>query len=200
MRLKIGNVFLLAAAIIFLAGCRVEMATELEKTPPKPTGKMVKFDGTVKLQGNELIVEGHSNLPEDAIMFAGIKEYGDFESYARVIRFQGEEDEEYTTESTGKVDKEGKFEIKVDRVNPEKRYKLEVLFNPAIQKSKIQEIYGMTGENIAKNIGYLEFEHNGNTVAGMIKVAPIVNINDPSGDGIKWNLTDVFQGKSRPVK
>ncbi len=178
----------------------MEMATEQVHPIPKPTGIKVDIAGTVMLQEKELIVEGQTNLPKDAIMYAGIKEYGDHESYARVINAKAEEFEEYIAEGTGKVNDEGQFQIRIDRINPKKRYKLEVLFNPAIQKSKIQEIYGMTGENIRTNIGYTEFKHNGNFVNGMIKVAPIVNIDDYSGNGFKWNLTDVFQGKSRPLQ
>ncbi|OXS63782.1 hypothetical protein [Rossellomorea vietnamensis] len=185
--------------ILFLTGCRVEMATELPPKQEAPSGVRIELTGTVLLQDNELVVDGQSNLPKDSIMFAGLKEYGDHESYARVINWQGEEDMEYVTESTGVVDEKGKFQIKVERVNPDKRYKLEVLFNPAIQKSKIQETYGLWGENIAATIGRTDFKHNGRTITGIIKVAPIVNISDPSGNGVKWNLTDVFK-KSRPIK
>ncbi|PFG07501.1 hypothetical protein [Bacillus sp. es.034] len=190
---------ILFAILIVLTGCRVEMATELSPKPKAPSGVRIEMSGTVSLQGKELIVEGKSNLPEDSIIFAGLKDYGEMESYARVINWQGEETDEYVTESTGVVDDKGNFQIKVDRVNPESRYKLEVLFNPAIQKSKIQEIYGYWGEDIARNIGYLDFEYNGNTLSGMIKVAPIVSITDPKGDGAKWNLTNI-PNKSRSLK
>lgn len=175
------------------------MATELPQKPKAPSGVRIEMSGTVSLQGKELIVEGKSNLPEDSIIFAGLKDYGEMESYARVINWQGEETDEYVTENTGVVDDKGNFQIKVDRVNPESRYKLEVLFNPAIQKSKIQEIYGFWGEDIARNIGYLDFEYNGNTLSGMIKVAPIVSITDPKGDGAEWNLTNI-PNKSRALK
>ncbi|MGG3914215.1 hypothetical protein [Rossellomorea vietnamensis] len=187
------------AILIVLTGCRVEMATELPQKPKAPSGVRIEMSGTVSLQGKELIVEGKSNLPEDSIIFAGLKDYGEMESYARVINWQGEETDEYVTENTGVVDDKGNFQIKVDRVNPESRYKLEVLFNPAIQKSKIQEIYGFWGEDIARNIGYLDFEYNGNTLSGMIKVAPIVSITDPKGDGAEWNLTNI-PNKSRALK
>ncbi|MEI2664284.1 hypothetical protein [Rossellomorea sp. LJF3] len=197
MRNKITSI--LTACLLLLTGCRVQMATELPVRQQAPTGIRIEITGTVFLKDKELIVDGQSNLPKDAIMFAGLKEYGDHESYARVINWQGEEDMEYVTESTGVVDEKGHFQIKVDRVNPDKRYKMEVLFNPGIQKSKIQEKYGLWGENIAATIGQTEFKHNGRTVTGMIKVAPIVNITDPSGNGAKWNLTDVFK-KSRPIK
>lgn len=175
------------------------MATELPQKKVTPSGVRIELTGTVLLQGKELIVEGKSNLPEDSILFAGLKDYGEFESYARVINWQGDESEEYVTESTGVVDEEGNFKIKVDRVNPQSRYKLEVIFNPAIQKSKVQEIYGFWGEDIAPNIGYFDFEYNENTLSGMIKVAPIVSISDPNGDGAKWNLTNI-PNKSRAVK
>lgn len=175
------------------------MATELPQKSATPSGVRIDLSGNVLLQGDELIVEGKSNLPEDSIMFAGLKDYGEFEPYARVINWQGEESEEYVTESTGVVDEKGNFTIKLNRINPDSRYKLEVLFNPAIQKSKIQEIYGFWGEDIAFNIGYLDFEHNENTVSGMILIAPIVSISDPNGDGAKWNLTNIPK-KSRPLK
>lgn len=190
---------ILFAILIVLTGCRVEMATEIPQRQEAPSGVRIEMSGTVSLQGKELIVEGKSNLPKDSILFAGLKEYGEMESYARVINWQGEETDEYVTESTGVVDDKGNFQIKVDRVNPKSRYKLEVLFNPAIQKSKIQEIYGFWGEDIAHNIGYLDFEYNGNTLSGMIKVAPIVSITDPKGDGAKWNLTNI-PNKSRALK
>ncbi|WP_201712741.1 hypothetical protein [Rossellomorea arthrocnemi] len=190
---------LLTACLVFLTGCRVEMATELPQKQTAPSGVRIDITGTVLLQGNELIVEGQSNLPEDSIMFAGLKDYGEFEPYARVINWQGEEGKEYVTENTGVVDEKGNFQIKVDRGNPESRYKLEVLFNPAIQKSKVQEIYGFWGEDIAPNIGYLDFEYNENTISGMIKVAPIVSITDPNGNKAKWNLTNIPK-KSRAIK
>ncbi|MBN8192872.1 hypothetical protein JI667_12040 [Bacillus sp. NTK074B] len=190
---------MLSACLILLTGCRVEMATDLPQKPAAPSGVRIDLSGTVLLNGDELIVEGKSNLPEDSILFAGLKDYGDFESYARVINWQGEESEEYVTESTSVVDEKGNFQIKVDRVDPDSRYKLEVLFNPAIQKSKVQEIYGFWGEDIAPNIGYLDFEYNENTVSGMILVAPIVSITDPNGDGVIWNLTNI-PNKSRAVK
>ncbi|TMU85110.1 hypothetical protein FGG79_14600 [Bacillus sp. BHET2] len=189
----------LMVTLLFLTGCRVEMVSELPQEKLVPDGVRIELTGTVLLEEKELIVEGQSNLPEDAIMFAGLKDYGDFENYGRVINWQGQEGEEYVTESTGIVDKNGKFRIKVKRLNPDKRYKLEVIFNPAIQKSKVQEIYGFWGEDIAPNIGYFDFEHNENTVSGMIKVAPIVNTTDASGIGVKWNLTNIPK-KSRPVK
>lgn len=192
-------IYILVATLVFLTGCRVEMATELPQKKVTPSGVRIELTGTVLLQGKELIVEGKSNLPEDSILFAGLKDYGEFESYARVINWQGDESEEYVTESTGVVDEEGNFKIKVDRVNPQSRYKLEVIFNPAIQKSKVQEIYGFWGEDIAPNIGYFDFEYNENTLSGMIKVAPIVSISDPNGDGAKWNLTNI-PNKSRAVK
>ncbi|MCA1060570.1 hypothetical protein LCL96_16665 [Rossellomorea aquimaris] len=191
--------FILSVCLMLLTGCRVEMATELPEKPATPSGVRIDLSGTVLLQGDELIVEGKSNLPEDSIMFAGLKDYTQFEPYARVINWQGEESEEYVTESTGVVDEKGNFKIKVDRVNPDSRYKLEVIFNPAIQKSKIQEIYGFWGEDIALNIGYFDFEYNENTLSGMIKIAPIVSITDPNGDGAKWNLTNT-PNKSRPLK
>ncbi|MDX8342335.1 hypothetical protein [Rossellomorea sp. YZS02] len=191
--------FILSVCLILLTGCRVEMATELPQKSATPSGVRIDLSGNVLLQGDELIVEGKSNLPEDSIMFAGLKDYGEFEPYARVINWQGEESEEYVTESTGVVDEKGNFTIKLNRINPDSRYKLEVLFNPAIQKSKIQEIYGFWGEDIAFNIGYLDFEHNENTVSGMILIAPIVSISDPNGDGAKWNLTNIPK-KSRPLK
>ena len=191
--------YLLAVSLIVLTGCRVEMATELPQKQAAPSGVRIDITGTVLLQGKELIVEGQSNLPEDSIMFAGLKDYGEFESYARVINWQGEESEEYVTESTGVVDEDGNFQIKVERVNPESRYKLEVIFNPAIQKSKVQEIFGLRGEDIAPNIGYFDFEYNENTISGMIKVAPIVSTSDPNGDAAKWNLTNIPK-KSRAVK
>jgi hypothetical protein len=191
--------YILAVSLIVLTGCRVEMATELPQKQAAPSGVRIDITGTVLLQGKELIVEGQSNLPEDSIMFAGLKDYGELEPYARVINWQGEESEEYVTESTGVVDEKGNFQIKVERVNPESRYKLEVIFNPAIQKSKVQEIYGFRGEDIAPNIGYFDFEYNENTLSGMIKVAPIVSISDPNGDGAKWNLTNIPK-KSRAVK
>lgn len=175
------------------------MATELPPKQEAPSGVRIELTGTVLLQDNELVVDGQSNLPKDSIIFASLKEYGDHESYARVINWQGEEDMEYATESTGVVDEKGKFQFKVERVNPDKRYKMEVLFNPAIQKSKIQEKYGLWGENIAATIGRTDFKYKERTVTGIIKVAPIVNISDPSGNGVKWNLTDVFK-KSRPIK
>ncbi|PFA63152.1 hypothetical protein CN378_19195 [Bacillus sp. AFS015802] len=192
-------IYILSACLILLTGCRVEMATELPQKQAAPSGIRIEITGTVLLQEKELIVEGQSNLPEDSILFAGLKDYGEFESYARVINWQGEESEEYVTESTGVVDEKGNFQIKVNRVNPGSRYKLEVLFNPAIQKSKIQEIYGFWGEEIAPNIGYLDFEYNENTVSGMILVAPIVSITDPYGNGAKWNLTNI-PNKSRALK
>ncbi|MFC7785205.1 hypothetical protein ACFQWC_11965 [Rossellomorea sp. GCM10028870] len=191
--------YILAVSLFLLTGCRVEMATELPQKQDAPSGVRVDITGTVLLQGKELIVEGQSNLPEDSTMSAGLKDYGEFESYARVINWQGEESEEYVTESTGVVDEDGNFQIKVQRVNPESRYKLEVIFNPAIQKSKVQEIYGLRGEDIAPNIGYFDFEYNENPISGMIKVAPIVSISDPNGDAAKWNLTNIPK-KSRPVK
>lgn len=191
--------YMLAVSLIVLTGCRVEMATELSQKQAAPSGVRIDITGSVLLQGKELIVEGQSNLPEDSIMFAGLKDYGEFESYARVINWQGDESEEYVTESTGVVDENGNFQIKVERVNPESRYKLEVIFNPAIQKSKVQEIYGLQGEDIAPNIGYFDFEYNENTISGMIKVAPIVSISDPNGDEAKWNLTNIPK-KSRAVK
>ncbi|MBW3112211.1 hypothetical protein KYJ26_10240 [Bacillus sp. MCCB 382] len=191
--------FILSVCLILLTGCRVEMAIELPQKSATPSGVRIDLSGNVLLQGDELIVEGKSNLPEDSIMFAGLKDYGEFEPYARVINWQGEESEEYVTESTGVVDEKGNFTIKLNRINPDSRYKLEVLFNPAIQKSKIQEIYGFWGEDIAFNIGYLDFEHNENTVSGMILIAPIVSISDPNGDGAKWNLTNIPK-KSRPLK
>lgn len=190
---------MLVVSLIVLTGCRVEMATELPQKQTAPSGVRIDITGTVLLQGNELIIEGQSNLPKDSIMFAGLKDYGEFESYARVINWQGEESEEFITESTGVVDEDGNFQIKVERVNPESRYKLEVIFNPAIQKSKVQEIYGLRGEDIAPNIGYFDFEYNENTISGMIKVAPIVSISDPNGNGAKWNLTNIPK-KSRAVK
>ncbi|MCA0149428.1 MULTISPECIES: hypothetical protein [Rossellomorea] len=191
--------YILSACVILLTGCRVEMATELPQKPEAPSGVRIDFSGNVLLNGDELIVEGKSNLPEDSIMFAGIKDYGKFESYPKVISWQAVEDEEYAAESTGVVDEKGNFQIKLKRVNPDSRYKLEVIFNPAIQKSKIQEIYGFWGEGIAPNIGYFDFEYNENTLSGMILSAPIVSITDPNGDGAKWNLTNI-PNKSRAIK
>ncbi len=192
-------IYTLLVCLLFLTGCRVEMASELPEKKFVPEGVRIELTGTVLLDEKELIVEGQSNLPEDAIMFAGLKEYGDYENYGRVINWQGVESEEYVTESTGVVNEKGTFRIKVERPNPEKRYKLEVIFNPAIQKSKVQEIYGFWGEDIAPNIGYFDFEHNENTLSGMIKVAPIVNTSDANGIGVKWNLTNI-PNKSRPEK
>ncbi|MCA1065821.1 hypothetical protein QTG56_21980 [Rossellomorea sp. AcN35-11] len=191
---------LIASVFLLLSGCRVEMATELPERKPKPSGIRIEMTGTVLLEEKQVVVEGQTDLPEDAILFAGLKEYGDYESYPRILNWQAEEGEEYVTESTGKVGKNGTFQITVDRVDPEKRYKLEVLFNPAIQPSKVQEVFGIWGENIAPTIGMTDFEYNENILTGFIKIAPIMNITDNGGLDSKWNLTNIFGEKSRPIQ
>lgn len=176
------------------------MTDELEVFKPPPAGIRIDIEGTVLLEEKELIIEGKSNLPEDAIMSAGLLEYSLADNYGRVINLQGDTGEKYVAESTGVTDEKGNFNITIKRPDPDRYYRLDVIFNPAIQKSKVQEIYGIWGEEIALNLGYTDFKYKENTVSGMILNAPIVKTTDAYGTDYKWNLAVPFGEKSRAIK
>ncbi|MCA1055952.1 hypothetical protein LCM10_13220 [Rossellomorea aquimaris] len=193
---------LFITSVLFLSGCRVDWNAEPELKSKQNTGKVVKLDGKVNLKSTELIIEGTSNLPKDTVIYASIKEYGDLSSkYGTIIRWQAEASAEVAAEGTGTVDKDGNYSITLPRNDPSKRYLLEVMFNPKLQPKKFQEIYGITGENLAIVMGMTKISYNGDTVTVITRVAPIVSITDPNGNDIAWGLEEtMFQTKPKPIK
>lgn len=195
-------VTLMILSALFLSGCRIEWAAEPELKANQNAGKVVKLDGKVNLKSEELVIEGTSNLPKNSVIYASIKEYGDLSSkYGTIIHWQAEASTEITAEGTGTVDKEGNYSITLPRKDPSKRYLLEVMFNPMLQPLKIQEIYGVNGENMALVMGMIKINYEGEMVPVITRVAPIVSINDPYGNDIAWGLEDtMFQTKPKPIK
>ncbi|MBH9967233.1 hypothetical protein [[Bacillus] enclensis] len=189
---------LLIMSTLLLAGCRIEWDAAPEVKTKQNTGKLVKLDGKVNLKSNELIIEGKSNLPKNSVIYASIKEYGDLSSkYGAIIHWQAEASAEITAEGTGKVDKDGNYSITLPRKDPSKRYLLEVLFNPALQPLKIQEIYGINGENMKLIVGMTKVDN----VTVVSRVVPILSITDPNGNDIAWGLCEtMFQTKPKPIK
>jgi hypothetical protein len=196
-RCKLAMTLVILSALI-LSGCRIEWAAEPELKANQNTGKLVKLDGKVNLKSTELVIEGTTNLPKNSVIYASIKEYGDLSSkYGTIIHWQAEASTEITAEGTGAIDKEGNYSITLPRKDPSKRYLLEVLFNPALQPLKIQEIYGLKGENIKLAVGMTKVD----TVTVVSRVAPIVSITDPNGNDITWGLEkSMFQTKPKPIK
>jgi hypothetical protein len=196
-RCNLAMTLVILSALI-LSGCRIEWAAEPELKANQSAGKVVKLDGRVNLSSKELIIEGKTNLPKNAVIYASIKEYGDLSSkYGTIIRWQAEASPDITAEGTGKVDKDGNYTITLPRKDPSKRYLLEVLFNPALQPLKIQEIYGLEGENMKLVAGMTKVD----TVTVVSRVAPIVSITDPNGNDIAWGLCEsMFQTKPKPIK
>jgi hypothetical protein len=187
---------------LLLSGCRIDWAAEPKLKANQNAGKVVKLDGKVNLKSLELVIEGTTNLPKNAVIYASIKEYGDLSSkYGSIIRWQAEASTEITAEGMGTVDKNGNYAITLPRKDHSKRYLLEVMFNPKLQPLKIQEIYGIEGENMALVNGMSKIDVRGETVTVLTRVAPIVSITDPNGNDNAWGLNEsMFQTKPKPIK
>jgi hypothetical protein len=152
----IRMMFVLALMLLLaLAGCA---KPKVEQT--------VKLGGKVKTIGNQVVLNGNSNLPKGAVVQIVMKE---IESGKEIRKDQV------------KAKEDGSYSWYATRPQRAKEYELNVMFLPELQPKQVKEKYGEKGELIKKgSVGRVEYKANGQTYAGIKLYARIIKM----GDGI----------------
>ena len=176
------STLLLLSVMVLLAGCRVVWVDETldqKKSPEVAKGKeTIILEATVQYNRNRLVIRGQTNLPEGAVIYAGVKQYPDDAEQLDVINGVIEPHDGYILEEQGETSEDGSFLIVLERPDTEKQYQLSVQFLPELQPENIQSTYGKTGENIGSSEGVYEYEKDGITSTGIALFSPIGSSSD----------------------
>ncbi|NMH69985.1 hypothetical protein HF072_14450 [Bacillus sp. RO3] len=84
----------------------------------------------------------------------------------------------YTT-----VEEAGEFSLSVPRSSDEKRYRVDLTFDPLNQSKEVQHKYGMYGEKMESSLGMTEMTVDGEIVTGITLSAPIVKASEGGAGG-----------------
>jgi hypothetical protein len=126
----------------------------------------VKLGGAVKTIGDQVVLNGNSNLPKGAVVQIVMKE---IEGGKQVL------------EEKVKVGEDGSYSWSAKRPERAKEYELNVMFLPELQPKQVKEKYGEKGELIKKgSVGRVEYKVNGKTYVGIKMYDRIIKM----GDGI----------------
>jgi hypothetical protein len=150
----IRMMFVLALMLLLaVAGCA---KPKVEQT--------VKLGGAVKTIGDQVVLNGNSNLPKNAVVQIVMKE---IEGGKQIL------------EEKVKVGEDGSYSWSAKRPERAKEYELDVMFLPELQPEQVKEKYGEKGELIKKDSpGRVEYKTDGQTYVGIKMYDRILKIGD----------------------
>ncbi|TYS18589.1 hypothetical protein FZC78_03390 [Rossellomorea vietnamensis] len=164
-----------------------------EPTKKAPIGEPTyKLEGQATLNGSEISIQGKTNIPPGAIVFARLRRYKsdaeleDIKNY-RVEPFSNTDGDVYMEVlSDGTFSSRGRFE----RRNLSLRYRLELIFLPEIaQEGTRERIIEELGslDNLSGMVPIETLTRNSfkePVVPGYIKYANVLKQNEEGGDGV----------------
>lgn len=166
------------------SGCRViftqEEANQEQEIKESET---IDIDAKLLVQRKSVIIRGKSNLKQGARLTATLRLFDDSTTMLEVLNTSSGNKPKEITFKFIDVDKGGEFSLSVPRGNDEKRYRMDLTYDPLNQSKEIHEKYGMYGEKIGPSVGLTDMKVDGEAVRGIVLAAPIVKASEGGAGG-----------------
>ncbi len=192
-------IIVMLCVIPMIAGCRVILVdeskekSEVEQVVEKPS-EALKLDAKAQLFKKSLLIRGETTLPKGAVVDVQLKPYPDDATSLQIIRTAVEPLDTIASSGTMKVKKDGTMEsITMPRPSENKRYRLEIVFDPRKQNEDVQEILGSLGENLTTSIGSTPLTEESKDITTIKKYANIMKREEPDGFMAKLDLVPFEQ-------
>lgn len=175
---------------------------ETSEQPEQQTGNenpAYTLDGTVTINGENLVVKGTTSLPPGAVVTARMRRYFNDVSLEDIKEYRVEPSSVVDADAFMEVKGDGTFESNGQLVRPDLpfRYRLELIFTPDRAEKAVQEQLtsgGGTIDDLAGMIPIDTFTENPNlkrVVPGYMKYVNILKEDDEGGSNVTLELVPV---------
>lgn len=145
--------------------------------------EIIDIDAKILVQRKSVIIRGKSNLIEGARLTATLRLYDDSATMLGVLNNSSDSKPKDISSTFIHVEKGGEFSLSVPRAGEEKRYRIDLTYDPLNQSKIMHEKYGMFGEKIGNSVGLTDMVVDGENVAGIELSAPIVKVSEGGAGG-----------------